>query len=166
MAAVTPAQMIEVRQRYSDKETVASIMARLGLGRHEVYRCVNGGPDSEGNTYPPLPLRMTRRLPGGAARKALVSRIWRVAETQVSDIERRLQIEEPGDERERTGRMLATMIKTLRELRAFDAKAEEKPAHHDDREYENLDDFRRKLARKIDAIVAERASPGAGGREG
>jgi hypothetical protein len=165
MAAVTPAQMIDVRQRYTDKETVASIMARLGLGRHLVYHCINGGPDSEGNAYPPLPLRMTRRLPGSTARKALVSRIWRVAETQVSDIERRLQLEEPGDERERTARLLATMIKTLRELHTLDAKEEKKPVRQDDSEYRDIDHFRRELARKIDAIVAESDRPAGGGRE-
>jgi len=159
MPTVTPLLLTQTRQKYSDGETVASIMAEFGLRRHAVYYCLDGGPDSDGNRLPPLPRRMARRLPAKSARKALVSRLWQVAEQQVQDIEGRLQLDQPGDERERGARMLAIMIKTLRELRALDAvQAAQEPSRADDKGPDNLDDFRRRLARKMDAIIAGRTA--------
>jgi hypothetical protein len=164
MPTVTPQQLLEVRAKYVAEETVASIAEQSGLNRHVVYYCVNGGPDSEGNRFPPLPRRVARKLPSGVTRKALVARLWSLAERQVQDIETRLQLEQPPDERERAARMLAIMIKTLRELRALDAaRDQQEPAREDDKGPDNLDDYRRELARKMDAIIAKRKVPGDGG---
>ncbi len=83
-------------------------------------------------------------------------RLWRTAERQVRDIEDRLRLNlQQPDERERDARVLATMVKTLRELRALQ-EAEEEPSGEDEGP-SNLDDFRRELARKIDGIIAARS---------
>jgi hypothetical protein len=96
-------------------------------------------------------------------RVALVKSIWRAADAQVRDIEDRLAAagQEPID-RERDARMLAVLVKTLRELVLIDdARAAAKTqAEPDDDESvpRDIDEFRRELARKIEAVIAERTA--------
>ena len=58
-------------------------------------------------------------------------------------------------ELENAARALGALTRTLRELNALLGQH----AVPEDREYESLDDFRAELARKIDAIVAQRPKP-------
>ena len=166
MPAVTAEQVAQVRQRYVDGQPVAQIMADTGLLRHMIYFCLDGGPpDGQGQRLPKIERRRAglgakRRL---SARASLVNRLWRAADRQVRDIEKRLRLDPQADERERDARVLATTVKTLRELRALDiAQAEQEPSPEDEHMPDNLDDFRRELARKIDAIVAGRGASAAG----
>ena len=111
-----------------------------------------------------------RRSPLPARRDALVARLWRTAECQVRRIESRLacDTQEPA-ERERDARVLAIMVKTLRELAAFDAAARESgrmqqtAADDDDAVPRNLDDLRRELARRIERLCADEQDPGLAG---
>ena len=94
-------------------------------------------------------------------RVAIVRRLWRTAEAQVRDIEGRLrQDQQQPDERERDARMLAVLVKTLRELSALDEFQGATPttAGDDDEVPRDIDEFRRELARRIDAFVAARTA--------
>jgi hypothetical protein len=83
-------------------------------------------------------------------RAAVVKRLWRTAEWQVRDIEDRMRRnQQQPDERERDARLLAVIVKTVRELGAMRDKDEQDQAADN----LGLDDFRRELARKIDALV-------------
>jgi hypothetical protein len=105
--------------------------------------------------------------PRAPTRAALVKRIWSAAEAQVSDIERRLALldQEPA-ERERDARMLAVLVKTLHELVALDearsGSVKRTEPNDDDLVPRDIDEFRRELARKIDAIIASRTSASSG----
>jgi len=169
MADITPEQVQLVRDGYAAGKPIRELMAAAQLKRHQIYRCVNGelaGPG--GAALAPLPQRIPGRSPQRSrGRKTLVARLWRMADQQVRDIEERLQLDgqEPV-ERERDARMLATMVKTLRELRALDAQqAKLEPPPQDEHEHQSLDDFRRELARKMDNIIARRTDRGAGDAE-
>jgi hypothetical protein len=86
--------------------------------------------------------------------------MWRAADAQVQEIENRLlqESQEPL-ERERDARVLAVLAKTLRELAALDETKQLKqtaaPAD-DDAVPRDMDELRRSLARKLEALVAGR----------
>ncbi len=91
-------------------------------------------------------------------RTALIKRMWRAADAQVQEIENRLLHETPAPlERERDARVLAVLAKTLRELSALDETKQRKqtaaPAD-DDAVPRDMDELRRSLARKLEALVA------------
>lgn len=163
MPAPTPETIALARQRYVEKAPVATILAETKMSLGTLYLWLDGGPESEPR-LPPIPRRrsvLKRRQHLAASQVSLVARLWRTAERQVRDIEDRvrLQLQEP-EERERDARVLAILVKTLRELRALQDAEEEESAENDDI---TLDDFRRNLARKIDAIIARRNQPADGG---
>ena len=164
----TPEQVAHARQMYRDGATVAEIRTTCGLSNDRLYYWLRGGPpDGEGH-LPPLPPRCParsgkpRRRRFGGNRVALVGRLWRTAEAQVRDIEERLARhgQEP-DDRARDARTLAVLVKTMRELLALDnirdgAAPPAGSEHDDDAGPRDLDEFRRELARRMDAIVAAR----------
>jgi hypothetical protein len=167
-----PEKVALVRKLYVDGVPIAEIQARTGV-RHlrDIYACLDGKYD-DGSGAPPQPiprrrprLKVPRRL--RSSREALVARLWRTAERQVRDIEIRLAAsEQPPDERERDARVLAVLVKTLRELNAIDSAAlRDKPqtdSGNDDDGVRDLDEFRRELARKIDRLAAQHSAEGAG----
>jgi hypothetical protein len=151
------------RHDYATGKPVSVILAEHKLSKGIFYRIIDGvyGADA-------MPA-LQRRYGAGASRGrvGLIARLWVTAERQVREIEKRLRIggQEPT-ERERDARVLAITVKTLRELRALDAaQAEQEPSPEDEQGPDNLDDFRRELARKMDAIIEARKAPGAGGGE-
>jgi hypothetical protein len=98
-----------------------------------------------------------------ASRVSLVARLWRTAERQVRDIESRIdtRAQQPED-RERDARVLAVLVKTLRELHALDdanpkGNAAREPESDDTRD---IDEFRRDLARKIDQLAEQYSAEG------
>ena len=83
------------------------------------------------------------------------------------DIEERLaRHQQQPDDRERDARTLAVLVKTMRELVALDDSrdggASPADSEHDDGGPRDLDEFRRELARRMDAIVAARTEGAAG----
>ena len=103
--------------------------------------------------------RKRRALMGN--RVSLIARLWRTAERQVRDIEDRIaRRQQAPDERERDARVLAVLVKTLRELSALDeAHAETATTDmnsDDDDGPRDIDEFRRELARQMDAFVESR----------
>src|SRR5262249_12876051 len=90
-------------------------------------------------------------------RAKLVRRIWRTAEAQVREIERRLIDQPPPpEERERNARTLAVLARTLRDLDALDCDNSGRPTQDDDTVPRDVEALRRELSRKIDEIIAER----------
>jgi hypothetical protein len=165
----TPEQVANARQMYRDGAPVADIRSATGLSAHRLYYWVRGGPPDGERHLPPLPLRRNvqhrsrRRRKLSGDRVALVGRLWRTAEAQVRDIEERLaRHQQQPDDRERDARTLAVLVKTMRELAALDAirdgGASPADSDHDDGGPRDLDEFRRELARRMDAIVAARAA--------
>ncbi len=153
-----------VRQMYADGVTVVAILTATGVTRAELNRCVDG---KEGTGYAPMTRRSARfGQPAGPTprvsgdRVALVKRIWRTAEAQVREIEARLSIDDAEpDDRERDARLLATLVKTLRELSTLDER-QAPPAPTttaaDDDDIKDINEFRRDLARRMDEFVRER----------
>jgi hypothetical protein len=106
------------------------------------------------------------------SRAALVTRMWRTAERQVEEIEDRLKAAGLElAERESNARTLAIVAKTLRELAAVDEaekprKGKKQPSHDDnddDPVPRDIDEFRRELARRINALVDSRTGSGGDG---
>jgi hypothetical protein len=159
------------RRRYAEGVPVSRILGETGMSLGTLYAACDGKFD-DGSGAPPAPLPRRHIVMGErkktlrASRVSLVARLWRTAERQVRDIETRLDAsqQEPAD-RERDARVLAVLVKTLRELHAFDGanlkgKAAQEPVSDDTRD---IDEFRRDLARKIDQLAAQYSDEGAGG---
>jgi len=161
---LAPERVVRAREDYVAGKNTGQIMAECGLSVGTFYKVLAGKGPAAG-----LPMIVLRRDLGGARvarperiRASLVDRLWRAADRQVREIEKRLRLDQEADARERDARMLATMVKTLRELRALDAARTQQESSEDDQGPDNLDDFRRDLARKIDAIIARRGARPAG----
>jgi hypothetical protein len=166
---LSPEQVALARQMYLDGVPVAEIRKATGMTDHQLYYWFDGGPPDGERHLPPLPRRriVPRRSPRrrklSGDRVALVSRLWRTAEAQVRDIEERLaHHQQQPDDRERDARTLAVLVKTMRELVALDdirdGAAAPADSEHDDAAPRDLDEFRRELARRMDAIVAARTA--------
>jgi hypothetical protein len=170
--SVSPEQVAQARQMYLDGATVADIRRATGMTDYQLYYWFDGGPPDGERHLPPLPRRSVRK---GASRRrklsgdrvALVGRLWRTAEAQVRDIEERLaRHQQQPDDRERDARTLAVLVKTMRELVALDdirdGGASPAESEHDDGGPRDLDEFRRELARRMEAVIAARTEAGAG----
>lgn len=152
------------RQMYVDGLPIKAICAATGLTAHDLDFALRGGPNvaADERMFAPIARnrvvrRKPRPKPQSSARAALVAKLWKSAERRVADIGRRLRKAglEPA-ERERDARTLAVMVKTLRDLAALDDR--KAPAHErrdDEVDGRDIDEFRRELARRIDALVAE-----------
>ncbi len=158
MTEPTPEIGARLRARYAAGDRIADILADAKIGIGTLYYWIDGGPDDgEGSRLPPIPrrhsakVRRVRSRP--AARLSLVKRLWRTAEWQVRDIEDRLRAnQQPPDERERDARLLAVLVKTVRELTALRDNNEAEDAAA------NSDDVRRELAQKLDGLIAKRSA--------
>lgn len=125
----TREQIERARAMYGEGFTVARILAATDMALGTLYGWLDGGPAENGAPLlPPIPRRRAvagkRRAPLAADRVSVAARLWRTAERQARDIEERLA--RPGaasPERERDVRMLALLVRTLRELSAFHSGA-------------------------------------------
>lgn len=185
LSQLTPDRVVAVRDDYTAKKLLRAICADHGISRGTAYECFAGGPREDGvRMFPPLPLRDPSRRKGkwpadeksqGVKRAKLVRRMWGAAERQVRQIETRLALDaiEPA-EREREARTFAVLVKTLRDLTDLDAARGKRAAKNADNaragataevNYDDprqIDDFRRELARRIEAIKAGGDSEPAG----
>ncbi len=156
------------RQMYADGVTTRAIKAETGFSDGAMYHWLNGGPKTNGQRLlPPMIKRrmVTRRRILKEERVGLVTRMMRAAEQQVCEIETRLAAtqQEPGD-RERDARTLAVLAKTMQSLTALDALHEKdapKPkAPKNEAIPRSIDELRRSVAQKLEAIIARRNSGG------
>lgn len=175
--ASVPETHLQARQMYGAGAPIKEIRAATGLSNHQFDFALKGGPYVAPGVRA-LPqikrTRIIRRKPPRPQRPrgdraALVARLWKSAARQVADIDKRLrQAGIAPAERERDARMMAVMVKTVRELAALDAKG--RAGGHDDRtrdgepehDSRDIDEFRRELARKIDALAGEQEARPAG----
>lgn len=156
--------IVRVRTDYAAGKPTRTIMRETGLSSGTFYKILDGDYGAE--ELPTIQRRhslMGARGRGG--RMALVARLWSTADRQVREIEKRLRrgAQQPTD-RERDARVLAVLVRTLRDLNAFDqatkaAGAAMDPAEHDDMPTD-IDEFRNELARRINAFVDEREGDG------
>jgi hypothetical protein len=167
---------VRARQMYVDRVPIKEICAATGLNDHQVDHALKGGPyvASGQRMFAPIARnriirRKAKKKPPQSARTAVVARLWKSAERQVADIHKRLrQAGLDPAERERDARMLAVMVKTLRELAALDDKADphDQRPQPDEPDTRDIDQFRRDLARRIDALVASQQGQADGGDAG
>ncbi|MDJ1159038.1 hypothetical protein QNA08_12405 [Chelatococcus sp. SYSU_G07232] len=148
------------RRLYAEGVPVARIRADLKVGGSRLYRWLAGYGAGGELVAEPLPLRRCHPRTshwGPKHRAALVDRIWRAAALQVRDIAGRLEAGGEGAAtRERDARALAVVVRTMRELTAFDARdARKMDDGDDDTGPRDLDDFRRELAERLDRLRAE-----------
>lgn len=178
MAYAPPPETVAlVRRRYAQGAAVKTVVAESGIRNlNVIYRCLAGlYPDGSGAKLVPVPqrrpgVRMRRRI---GSRAALVARMWRTAERQVEEIEDRLAVAGLElTERESNARTLAVVAKTLRELAAVDEAEIQRTGKQqppddnidDDPVPRDIDEFRRELARRINALVDGRTGAGGGER--
>jgi hypothetical protein len=165
----TREEIERARDMYAQGFTVSRILAATDMSLGTFYHWLDGGPrQREGALYPALPRRRVvvgkRRRPLSADRVSLAARLWRTAERQARDIEERLaRPSEATPARERDMRMLSMLVRTLRELSAFDAgvapgeraaAAEEAPPDID----ALREDLARRLTNLLDGLAAKRAA--------
>ena len=157
------------RQMYADGVTTRAIMAETGLTLHGLYNWLDGRASRNGEQLlPPLPkrkvIRHLRITPGD--RRSLVERMMRSAERQVAEIE--LRVGAPRHDREKDARMLAVLARAMRELTAVDAlnrdlervkepaPKTDKSGNSDEPVPRDVEELRRSVSRKLQAIIAER----------
>jgi hypothetical protein len=166
-----PETIARIRQQYAAGLRITDILDENKVSKDHLYYWIDGGPSDR--PLPPIPRRTKRRQPPDDPvkdRRLLVARLWRTANRQVRDIEERLkEVGQGSPERERDVRALAVLVKSLRELAAFDeahpAATTRTNPEDDDYGPRDIDDFRRELARKMDALVARRTERAAGDPE-
>ena len=166
---ISPETIARMRQQYADGVPVARIRAENGVTKGVLYRWLDGGP-SGSDQLPPIARRRVFASLTIGRNRSLVTRLWRTARRQVHEIEQRLaRAGQPPAEREGDARMLAVLVKTLRELAALDkARADAGKSgtqtridHEDDDPIpQDIDELRRELARRVDILRQRRAAAG------
>jgi hypothetical protein len=157
-------QIERARDMYAQGFTVSRILAACDMAYGTLYYWLDGGPREEGGPlYPPLPRRKQvvgkRRKPLETSRVSLAARLWRTAERQVRDIEERLSRPSASAvERERDVRMLSVLVRTMRDLAAFEPAPPGAPAPpvDDDPVPKDVDEMRYELARRIRNFIEQR----------
>jgi len=160
-----PQEALQARQMYAEGKTVRAILAATGFNLDQLYGALDGLPQPNGDSLlPPIARRriIARKSSRTATRVALVARLMRAAELQIYGLEQ--QLEKAGyvpAESERNSRATASLARTMRELAAIDEhdasrKAPNKSGGANDQPIPfNIDELRRSLARKMEALIAE-----------
>lgn len=193
MASPSADDVADMRRRRAEGASIAGIMAATGWGRTAVRNALStpshrpaapaGAKTSASGKKAPRSAKTKAKsvagsrplafeAPSGAKSKkpkrgSLVARLWRTAEAQVREVERRLADGkiEPG-EREKDARTLAIVVKTLRDLLALEADehtVEATAPEEEGGDVRDLDDFRRELAERIDRLRRARDADAAAG---
>jgi hypothetical protein len=168
-----PENALRARQSYIEGMPTREIMAQTELSLWALYYWLAGGPKKNGvRVLEPISKRrlVTRRRILKEERVHMVERMMRAAERQIREIEERLAgtQQEPGAT-ERDARTLAVLARTMQSLTALDALHEKGPpkpkAPKNESVPRSIDELRRSLARKLEAIIAERdAAPARKGK--
>jgi hypothetical protein len=173
-----PEAALRARQMYLDGCKIADIRRASGFTLYQFYLWLAGGPARDGaRPLPEIPRRQSQAAGerGRSQRAMLIARMMNAAERQVRAIEDKLVVSDDELEgRERNARVLAVLVKTLSELSAADARKPRararKPKAEDDDDAipRDIDELRRELSRRLDAMAAGHAPgiPDADGAKG
>ena len=173
---ISPEQMAEGRRLYEQtRMPVADIADMLGIAASTFFtrsrawgwrRRISRIPRED-------PARTSDEGAPGEASKAaaMAARIERLVEHELSAIETIIARDGPDDERtekvERSARVLASLSRTLQEVKRLDTR-ETRRKEDNDRGPADDDEFIRSLVRRIDEVIARRkdqlpGEPAAGG---
>jgi hypothetical protein len=161
--ATIPESALRARQMYIDRVPVRTILKDCKLSLDQLYEWLDGGPELDGGAMlPPIPRRhiIVRKASRAHTRVAMVERMMRATEAQLHGIEQRLaSAGYDPDDSERDARAMAVLARTMRELTALDdsnrGPANETGQTNDNAAPLDVDELRRSLTRKLDALVAE-----------
>jgi len=159
---ISPEQMAEGRRLYEQtRMPVADIAAMLGIAATTLYersrawgwrRRINRIPreDPDRASDEPAPGEVT------TANAAIAARIERLVEHELTAIETIIAGHAPDDERtekvERSARVLASLSRTLQEVKRLDAKATPRKDDND-RPPDDPDEFAQDLVRRMDEFA-------------
>ena len=155
--------ILAIRDDYAAGElSTAVICARYRIGPDILCYWIDGGEPEGELHFPPLPRRRraargTRQRRFSGKPEAVVRRLWRTAEAQVFEIEQRLigDLQQP-DERERDARTLGVLARTLRDLKTVETGSSNgSPPPNDDEPPQDVEELRRSLAQKLEALLGE-----------
>lgn len=101
----------------------------------------------------------------GGSREQLATRIQTMVDREIEAVDKILKTLDGEDAvaTEGAARTLASLARTLRELVALDASQLGPEPEDDDPVPEDIDEFRRELARRIDAFIQHRMDSGVPG---
>jgi len=161
-----PEEALRARQDYINGKTIKAIRADTGFCLDELYHWLDGAPQADGTTLlPPIPRRrvIVRKEGRAHTRLALVERLLRVAEMQVHGLEQRMASAgyQANTEDARRSSILA---RVMRDLSVHDEQSPtRKPSKdlsepNDQSDSPDVEDVRRSLSQKLEALVAERHS--------
>ena len=166
LSELTSETIESIRRDFADGEPVAVIKSKYNVSQATFDACVDGKVPGH-PPMPPIPRRKTRlgKATQADIRSVLIAKLWRTAKRQVSEVEARLKaVALQPSERESDNRMLAVLVKTVRELAALDdardARNISTDVIDDDPIPQDIDEFRRELARRMDAFVVARTGTG------
>jgi len=120
-------------------------------------------------TDPARPVEANGEPVSAQRRMAIAERIQDVVERHLAAVERVLAVLGPSDqaEAERTSRTLGGLSRTLREVAALNQPEQAPPNEADDDPIpSDMDEFRRELARRINALIDARQRDAGGGAGG
>ncbi|AZO78349.1 MULTISPECIES: hypothetical protein [unclassified Bosea (in: a-proteobacteria)] len=117
--------------------------------------------DENDETAPARPA--AKRKPAPRGRKAVISKLWRAAQTQLEAHEAHLaELPAGAAASEADAKTLATLARTVRELVALDSaaageggKSEDEPSPAEG--VRRVDELRRELARRMERLIADHA---------
>ena len=169
---VSPEQLAEGRRLYEQtRMPVEDIAAMMGIGTRTFYTRVRAwGWRRRGSriplsdpqrSAPQEPLEPPAR-PSAPHELTLATRIERLVEQELSSIEkimrRRGGDESRSDEMDRSARVLASLARTLQEMKRLDAD-DTRRQDDNDRGPADPDEFARELLRQLDEFVARGKKP-------
>jgi hypothetical protein len=156
------------RQMYAEGNSIAAIKAETELSGHAVYFWLDGGPVVDGKLLlKPIERRVVRpRNITAGDRLSMIARIMRGCDRQITEIEGR--INPSPSQMDQDARRLAMISRTLNELTAIDERNREMKrkkvpqengkSRTDQPVPRSTEELRRSLVRKLESIIAERAS--------
>jgi hypothetical protein len=169
-----PDPMMAARRAYEDSsESLRSIADRLGITHKQLRLLAERSgwrlrppqtPEERRRNFIMAGIAASRRraaarraappqeLPPAADRLGLVKKLRTAVEREIAIAEKRLKQNAGGAGIERAARTLASLVRTLRELRALEAEAEPDEAEEVPRD---ADELRRALAERLDRLGRE-----------
>jgi len=149
-------KIARARMMYVEGFTVSRILAYCDMSLGTLYYWLDGGPrEANGRALPPIPRRRQvlgkRRRTLKADPVSLAARLWRTCERQARDTENRLKsLDGPPDERDI--RMLALLVRSLRDLMRLEIARGSTREEADEDALEDVDALRAELSRRLEAM--------------